>query len=222
MRIDLETSWQTLLQAEFDKPYMQALQSFLQQEQKQGQVVYPKPEEVFKALNLTPFHQVKVVILGQDPYHGPQQAHGLSFSVPQGIKLPPSLRNIYKELKADLSDYTIPAHGDLSHWAKQGVLLLNASLTVRASEAGSHQKKGWEQFTDKIIQLLSAERSHLVFILWGKYAQSKALLIDGAKHLILQSAHPSPLSAYQGFLGSKPFSKTNTYLQDQGEKPIVW
>jgi uracil-DNA glycosylase len=201
---------------------MLGLNQFLAQEKEQETIVYPTPSDVFNAFNLTPFNEVKVVILGQDPYHGANQAHGLSFSVQQGVAVPPSLKNIYKELQTDIPGFNIPSHGDLSSWAKQGVLLLNATLTVRANEPGSHQKMGWEQFTDKAIKALSAEKSGLVFILWGKYAQAKASLIDSSKHLILTAAHPSPFSAYNGFFGCKHFSKANAYLLSKGEKPINW
>jgi uracil-DNA glycosylase len=177
---------------------------------------------VFNAFKLTPFHEVKVVILGQDPYHGANQAHGLSFSVQKGVGIPPSLKNIYKELQVDIPGFNMPSHGDLSDWAKKGVLLLNATLTVRANEPGSHQKMGWEQFTDKAIEALNAKKGGLVFILWGRHAQAKASLIDSGKHLVLTAAHPSPFSAYNGFFGCKHFSKANAYLLSKGEKPINW
>lgn len=222
MPLQLPSSWLPALQAEFEKPYMLGLKAFLQQEKKQGMVVYPKGNDIFNAFNLTPFNEVKVVILGQDPYHGAQQAHGLSFSVQKGVSIPPSLQNIYKELQTDIPGFKIPNHGDLSGWAKQGVLLLNATLSVRANQAGSHQKKGWEQFTDKAIDTLSTERSGLVFMLWGRFAQAKASRIDTKKHVILTAAHPSPFSAYHGFFGCKHFSKANAYLVKKGEKPIVW
>jgi len=201
---------------------MLGLNQFLEQEYEQGTIVYPKPSDVFNAFDLTPFNEVKVVILGQDPYHGANQAHGLSFSVQKGVAIPSSLKNIYKELQADIPGFKIPAHGDLSSWAKQGVLLLNATLTVRAGEPGSHQKMGWEQFTDKAIEVLSAEKSGLVFMLWGRYAQAKASLIDPTKHVVLTAAHPSPFSAYNGFFGCTHFSKANAYLVKKGEKPIIW
>jgi uracil-DNA glycosylase len=201
---------------------MLGLNQFLAQENKQGTNVYPKPSDVFNAFNLTPFNEVKVVILGQDPYHGANQAYGLSFSVQKGVAVPPSLKNIYKELQADILGFNIPSHGDLSSWAKQGVLLLNVTLTVRANEPGSHQKMGWEQFTDNAIKALSAEKSGLVFILWGRHAQAKASLIDSGKHLVLTATHPSPFSAYNGFFGCKHFSKANAYLLTKGEKPINW
>jgi len=222
MAIALEPSWLAVLQEEFEKPYMTNLRKFLQNEKDAGQVVYPKNADIFRAFNDTPFDKVKVVILGQDPYHGPNQAHGLSFSVQKGIAIPKSLINIYKELATDIPGFTKPAHGNLEEWAKQGVLLLNATLTVRAGEAASHQKKGWEIFTDEIIHKLSEKRTGLVFILWGAYAQSKIPLIDQSKHHIIKSVHPSPLSVERGFWGSKPFSKANAYLEKEGEKPIDW
>jgi uracil-DNA glycosylase len=213
--VQLEESWKTKLKKEFEQPYFSALKAFLVEEKRNGRVIYPPGNRIFAALNTTPFDHVKVVILGQDPYHGPGQANGLCFSVNRGVKPPPSLVNIFKELNSDLHIPT-PAHGDLTKWAEQGVLLLNATLTVRAHEAGSHQGKGWETFTDRIIQTVSNEKEHMVFILWGRYAQSKRTLIDANRHLVLSSAHPSPLSAYNGFFGSKPFSKTNEYLQKEG------
>ncbi|MBV8388856.1 MAG: uracil-DNA glycosylase [Mucilaginibacter sp.] len=222
MAITLEPSWLAVLKEEFEKPYMTNLKKFLQSEKEAGQVVYPKNADIFRAFNDTPFDKVKVVILGQDPYHGPNQAHGLSFSVQKGIAIPKSLINIYKELATDIPGFIKPAHGNLEEWAKQGVLLLNATLTVRAGEAASHQKKGWEIFTDETIHRLSEKRTGLVFILWGAYAQSKIPLIDQTKHYIIKSVHPSPLSVERGFWGSKPFSKANAYLEEQGEKPIDW
>jgi len=222
MAIALEPSWLAVLQEEFEKPYMINLRKFLQSEKEAGQVVYPKNADIFRAFNDTPFDKVKVVILGQDPYHGPNQAHGLSFSVQKGIAIPKSLINIYKELATDIPGFTKPAHGNLEEWAKQGVLLLNATLTVRAGEATSHQKKGWEVFTDELIHKLSEKRTGLVFILWGAYAQSKIPLIDQNKHHIIKSVHPSPLSVERGFWGSKPFSKANAYLEKEGKKPIDW
>jgi len=222
MAANLEPGWLNLLHDEFDKPYMADLKNFLQNERNAGYTTYPKNADIFNAFNTTPLSEVKVVILGQDPYHGENQAHGLSFSVQKGIALPPSLRNIYKELQTDIPGFKIPNHGDLSGWAKQGVLLLNATLTVRANTAGSHQKKGWENFTDAVIKKLSDEKEGLVFILWGSYAQAKAQLIDTKKHHIIKSVHPSPLSAYGGFFGSKPFSKANTILEKQGKAPIDW
>ncbi|HVW95772.1 MAG TPA: uracil-DNA glycosylase [Mucilaginibacter sp.] len=222
MAVELEPSWLEVLSAEFDKDYMQKLKQFLKQEKEAGQVVYPKNGDIFNAFKHTPFDKVKVVILGQDPYHGPQQAHGLSFSVQKGIAIPRSLENIYKELTTDIPGFKKPDHGNLESWADQGVLLLNATLTVRAYSAASHQKKGWEIFTDEVIKKLSELREGLVFILWGSYAQSKIPLIDQHKHHIIKSVHPSPLSAERGFWGSKPFSKANEYLVKDGKKPIDW
>lgn len=218
----LSKDWQELLATEFDQPYMHALQNFLSAEQVQGKTLYPPADQIFTAFNLTPLKNVKVVILGQDPYHGPDQAHGLSFSVPSSIKkLPPSLKNIYKELNTDLG-LPIATTGDLTPWAKQGVLLLNAMLTVERKNAGSHQKQGWETFTNKVIELLSAHCENVVFVLWGAYAQKKEALIDTNKHLVLKGIHPSPLSAHRGFFGSKPFSSINQYLQKHGRSPIDW
>ena len=219
--IQLHDSWLTRLQPEFDQPYMQSLRDFLQKEKQQGKVIYPPGGQMFNAMNLTPFEQVKVVILGQDPYHGPNQAHGLSFSVPPGIKIPPSLRNIYKEIERDLG-IVPPNHGCLQSWAQQGVLLLNAMLSVEQANAGSHQGKGWEQFTDAIIERLSREREGVVFMLWGSYAQKKGRVIDRDRHCVLQSAHPSPLSAHRGFLGNGHFSAANAYLQKHQQTPIDW
>lgn len=222
MSVALEKSWLEVLNGEFEKDYMLKLKSFLLQEKQNGFTVYPKGNDIFNALNHTPFDKVKVVILGQDPYHGPGQAHGLSFSVQKGVVVPPSLKNMYKELATDIPDFSIPTHGNLTKWADEGVLLLNASLTVRAHEAGSHQGKGWEIFTDKIISELSARRQGVVFLLWGRFAQNKIQLIDTNKHHILKAAHPSPLSAHNGFWGSKHFSKTNEILKADGKKPIDW
>ncbi len=219
--IGLEQSWLKVLEPEFSKPYMIKLKQFLLEEKQAGKVIYPPSKLIFNALNKTPLDQVKVVILGQDPYHGPGQAMGLSFSVPSGIAIPPSLRNIYKELGTDIGMKT-PATGDLSGWASQGVLLLNATLTVRANEAGSHQKKGWELFTNTLISRLSSEREGLVFLLWGAYARAKKELINGAAHHILEAAHPSPLSAHNGFMGSRHFSKTNELLVASGREPVNW
>lgn len=213
------SQWYEKLHNEMNLPYFQELQHFVANERKQH-VVYPKEEEVFSALKITPFEKVKVIILGQDPYHGPNQAHGLSFSVNKGIKAPPSLVNIFKELNSDLG-CAIPDHGYLMHWATQGVLLLNATLTVRAGTPGSHQNKGWERFTDKIIQLISEEKEHCVFLLWGNYAKSKAPLINSKKHLVLMAAHPSPL-ARGAFFGSRHFSQTNNYLKSKHLEPIDW
>lgn len=221
MAVAIEESWLDVLKEEFEMPYMKSLKSFLKEEQSNYQV-YPPNKLLFNAFNHTPFDKVKVVILGQDPYHNIGQAHGLSFSVPEGIAIPPSLLNMYKELGTDIPGFTLPRHGNLTKWADQGVLLLNATLTVRAHQAGSHQKRGWEQFTDKAISTLSEKLTGLVFILWGAYARKKTLLIDSAKHCIITSAHPSPLSAYNGFFGSKPFSKANAYLLSTGKEPIDW
>ncbi|MBB2151300.1 uracil-DNA glycosylase [Pedobacter gandavensis] len=220
--LNLDKSWLAHLEPEFDKDYLKALQAFLLEEKEAGHEIYPQTNEVFSALNHTHFDQVKVVILGQDPYHGAGQAHGLSFSVQKGVKVPPSLKNIYKELSTDIEGFETPDHGNLTQWADQGVLLLNATLTVRAKTAGSHQKKGWEMFTDKVITELSKKRTGLIFILWGAYAQKKITLIDTTKHTVIIAPHPSPFSAYTGFFGSKPFSKTNDQLIKQGENPINW
>lgn len=222
MSAALEPGWLAVLEEEFEKDYMIKLKSFLQEEKQRGATIYPKGADIFNALNTTPFDQVKVVILGQDPYHGAGQAHGLSFSVQRGVAVPPSLKNIYKELETDIEGFKTPNHGHLTHWAEQGVLLLNATLTVRASEAGSHQNQGWEIFTDEIIKALSEKREHIVFLLWGKYAQQKAALIDQKKHYLLTAAHPSPFSAYTGFFGSKHFSKANQLLVQNNLKPIDW
>lgn len=222
MSAALEPSWLAVLEEEFEKDYMKSLKAFLMEEKEKGNLVYPKGIDIFNALNTTPFNQVKVVILGQDPYHGAGQAHGLSFSVQKGITTPPSLKNIYKELETDIEGFKTPYHGNLTHWAEQGVLLLNATLTVRASEPGSHQKRGWEIFTDEIIKALSQKSEHIVFLLWGKYAQQKAELIDAKKHYVLTAAHPSPFSAYNGFFGSKHFSKTNQLLVQNNLTPIDW
>ncbi|MBY0543630.1 MAG: uracil-DNA glycosylase [Sphingobacteriaceae bacterium] len=218
----LEPSWLRVLSDELEKPYFKELKSFLLNEQQKGFIVFPKNEDIFNAFNYTPFDQVKVVIIGQDPYHGQGQAHGLSFSVQKGITPPPSLKNIYKELANDIQDFQIPNHGDLTSWAKQGVLLLNATLTVNAHEPGSHQKRGWEKFTDHVISEISGKKTGVIFLLWGKFAQQKEELIDTTKHHVLKAAHPSPFSAYNGFLGSKPFSKTNDILKKQGLSPINW
>lgn len=219
--IKIQGSWQNLLQEEFQKPYMKDLKKFLLSESQNGKIIYPKDEEVFSALNLTPFEEVKVVIIGQDPYHGPGQAHGLCFSVKKEVPTPPSLVNIYKELQADLGIST-PNHGFLESWAKQGVLLLNNVLTVEKGKAGSHHQKGWEKFTDRIIEMLNERKENLVFILWGSPAQKKAQAVDSNKHFILKSVHPSPLSSYRGFFGSKPFSKTNQFLKSKGITEIDW
>lgn len=219
--INLHPSWLQYLEPEFKASYMQALSQFLREQKAQGKHIYPQGDKIFAALNATPLDKVKVVILGQDPYHGPDQAHGLSFSVPPGIKVPPSLKNIYKEISADL-DLPVPAHGHLQAWAEQGVLLLNSVLTVEHSKAASHQGKGWETFTDKIISVLNEQAEHTVFLLWGSYAQKKGAVIDRHKHLVLEAPHPSPLSAHRGFLGCKHFSQTNNYLQQQGKTTIDW
>jgi uracil-DNA glycosylase len=216
----IEESWKAELANEFEATYFAQLKEFLVNE-KSKFAIYPPGPQIFSAFNFTPFNEVKVVILGQDPYHGPGQAHGLCFSVPEGITQPPSLQNIFKELHNDLG-YEIPAHGNLERWAKQGVLLLNATLTVRSRQAGSHQNRGWETFTDTAIRKLSEKRSHLVFLLWGNYAIAKEALIDGSKHLILKSPHPSPFSVHRGFFGNKHFSKTNNYLKEQGIGEIDW
>lgn len=220
MDIKLEPSWKEALQREFEQPYFAELAAFVKDEYKKG-MVYPPPKQIFRAFDLTPFNNVKVVILGQDPYHGPGQANGLCFAVGESVPLPPSLQNIFKELQSDLG-IPIQRSGDLERWAAQGVLLLNATLTVRARTAGSHQNKGWEQFTDVAIKALSEGREHLVFILWGNYAKAKGAHIDRSKHLVLESPHPSPFSASSGFFGSKPFSKTNEYLKKTGQQPIDW
>ena len=220
-RIKLEAGWKQALQGEFEQLYMERLREFLRVEKAAGKVIYPPGPLIFNALNATPLKQVKVVILGQDPYHGPGQAHGLCFSVQPGVPTPPSLLNVFKELKRDLN-LDIPGHGCLQSWAEQGVLLLNTSLTVEQGNAGSHADKGWKPFTDKVIEVVSRDCEHLVFLLWGAHAQSKAKLIDATKHLILKSVHPSPLSAYKGFLGNGHFSRTNTFLQQHGLQPIDW
>jgi len=222
MPLKLEESWKGVLEAEFEKEYMKKLRSFLQSQQEQKRIIYPGNSLIFNAFNHTPFEKVKVVIIGQDPYHGANQAHGLSFSVQKGVPIPPSLQNIFKELQAEYKDFQFPKYGDLSSWADQGVLLLNATLTVEASKAGSHQNQGWEKFTDQVIRTLSEQRIGIVFLLWGKYAQAKAGLIDQNKHQVLMAAHPSPFSAYNGFFGCNHFIKTNEYLERNGEKGIDW
>lgn len=219
--VRLESSWKIHLQGEFEKEYIQALRSFIVSEKAAGKTIYPKGDEYFRAMDLTPFDQVKVVILGQDPYHGPGQAHGLSFSVRRDVKIPPSLVNMYKELEGDLG--IAPArHGFLEQWAKQGVLLLNSVLSVEHKLAASHQGRGWEEFTDHIITEINEKREHIVFILWGNYAQKKGRFIDTSRHCVLTSVHPSPLSSYRGFFGSKPFSKANEYLEEKGIEAIDW
>ncbi len=217
----LEKSWLNKLQPEFEKDYMKSLRKFLHAQANAQKIIYPEGDNYFAALNLTPLSKVKVVIIGQDPYHGPGQAHGLSFSVREGVRFPPSLQNIFKELHDDLG-VAIPQSGDLTHWAEQGVLLLNAVLTVEQGQAAAHQGKGWEQFTDQVIATLNANREHVVYLLWGSYAQKKAAFVDRTKNLVLESPHPSPLSAYRGFFGSKPFSKINKYLKAHGIKEIDW
>ncbi len=222
MSVNLEKGWLEVLEGEFEKTYMKNLKAFLQTEKQNGATVYPKGADIFNAFNHTPFEKVKVVILGQDPYHGTGQAHGLSFSVQKGVAIPPSLKNIYKELEADIPGFRTPAHGNLTKWADEGVLLLNATLTVRAHEAGSHQGKGWEIFTDTVISKLSAQREGIVFLLWGRYAQNKAELIDQQKHTVLKAAHPSPFSVHNGFFGCRHFSKANAVLEKEGRKPVDW
>ncbi len=217
----IEESWKEALQEEFGKPYFAELKAFLVEEKKKGLTIYPPGKEIFNAFNYTPFKDVKVVIIGQDPYHGVGQAHGLSFSVKKGVNPPPSLKNIFKEIQNDLG-IAPPNHGELTAWAKQGVLLLNATLTVRAKQPGSHQKKGWENFTDSVIKTLSDKKEKLVFLLWGRFAQDKAQLIDTQKHTVLTAAHPSPYSANNGFFGCKHFSKTNAVLTQHGLTPIDW
>lgn len=217
--VKIESSWKEKLTEEFGKPYFQQLTAFVREEY-QKYTIFPAGGKIFNAFDSCPFDKVKVVILGQDPYHGPKQANGLSFSVNDGVPLPPSLLNIFKELKTDLG-VERPASGNLERWAQQGVLLLNATLTVRQGAAGSHQGKGWEQFTDAVLRILSEQREGLVFILWGAYAKRKGALIDRGKHQVIESAHPSPFSA-TGFFGSKPFSKANDYLKSKGTEPIEW
>lgn len=220
MDVKIEESWKKVLGGEFDKDYFKNLSEFVKNEYKSSQV-FPPPKFIFNAFELCPFDKVKVVILGQDPYHGKGQAHGLSFSVPENIAVPPSLQNIYKEIKDDVGG-EIPNHGNLESWARQGVLLLNATLTVEANKAGSHQGSGWEEFTDAVIKKISEKKEHVVFLLWGNYARAKKELIDQKKHLVLEAAHPSPFSAYSGFFGCKHFSKTNKYLKDHGLSEIKW
>lgn len=217
----LHPSWQAVIGDELHKPYMEALRDFLKQEKAAGKIIYPPGPLIFNAFNHTPFEKVKVVIIGQDPYHGPDQAHGLSFSVPKGVDLPPSLQNIFKEIAADLN-IKMSRNGDLTTWAEQGVLLLNATLTVEQAKAGAHQNKGWEQFTDAAIAALNQHREHLVFVLWGSYAQKKGNVIDAKRHLVLKSVHPSPLSAHRGFFGNHQFSTINQYLIDHQQTPINW
>jgi uracil-DNA glycosylase len=221
MDVKIEASWKEVLAEEFKKPYFKQIAQHLKTEKEQGKIIYPPGSQIFHAFEATPFDKVKVVIIGQDPYHGPKQAHGLSFSVQQGVATPPSLINIFKELHEDVG-LPIPRHGHLENWAKQGVLLLNASLTVRAGEPMSHAKLGWEKFTNTVIEKVSDLKENIVFVLWGKFAQEKQSLIDDKKHHIIKSAHPSPLSANNGFFGSRPFSKINTFLVKKGIDPIDW
>lgn len=220
MDVQIEESWKQILSAEFEKDYFRQLTDFVRNEYR-STTVYPPGKLIFNAFNLCPFEQVKVVIIGQDPYHGPGQAHGLCFSVNDNVPFPPSLRNIFKEIQDDLGK-PIPESGNLTRWAKQGVLLLNATLTVRAHQAGSHQRRDWEEFTDAAIRALAEQREHLVFILWGAYAQKKGAFIDRSRHLVLTSVHPSPLSAHNGFFGNRHFSRANEYLQQHGQTPIEW
>jgi uracil-DNA glycosylase len=220
MDVKIESSWKSRLQSEFGQPYFQQLTDFVKNEYN-SQVVYPPGKEIFRAFDFCSFDELKVVILGQDPYHGANQANGLCFSVREGVRIPPSLVNIFKEIQADLGK-PIPSTGDLERWARQGVLLLNATLTVRASQPGSHQNKGWEAFTDAVIKKISDEKDNVVFLLWGAYAQKKGEIIDRNKHLVLMSAHPSPYSADRGFFGCRHFSKANRYLQSKGLKEIEW
>ncbi len=219
--IKLEKDWLDLLEGEFERPYMKNLKSFLQAEKEAGKIIYPANANIFNALNTTRLKDIKVVIIGQDPYHGEGQAHGLSFSVPKGVKPPPSLVNIYKEIEAEYG-YKMPRSGDLTGWAEQGVLLLNAMLTVEAGLAGSHQKKGWEEFTDAVIRAVNEKCENVVFMLWGSYAQKKGAHIDRKKHFILESVHPSPLSAHRGFLGNGHFKSANDYLEKHGKEPVDW
>lgn len=219
--IKLHPSWLSHLKDEFEKPYMQSLRQFLKTELKNGKIIYPKPSEYFAAFDYAHFDRVRVVILGQDPYHGPGQAHGLCFSVQPDVPPPPSLVNIFKELESDLG-LARSKSGSLIKWAEQGVLLLNAVLTVEDGKAASHQGKGWEQFTDRVIQVLNEKKTGLVFVLWGAYAQKKAAFVDRRSHFVIESPHPSPLSAHRGFFGTKPFSRINHYLTQKGERPIDW
>lgn len=220
MLVNIEESWRVRLQREFDMDYFKELTNFVRLEYAHG-IVYPSGGDIFRAFDCCPFDRVKVVILGQDPYHEPGQAHGLCFSVGDGVRFPPSLRNIFKEIESDLG-VGVPSSGSLLRWAEQGVLLLNATLTVRAHEAGSHQRRGWERFTDAVVRVLAEEREHVVFILWGAYAQRKCGFVDGNRHLVLTSPHPSPLSAHRGFFGNGHFSRANEYLVAYGGEPIVW
>jgi len=221
MNVKIDSSWEKHLQNEFEKPYFTDLTTFVKKEYKEG-IVYPAPKNIFRAFDLCPFEKVKVVILGQDPYHGQKQANGLAFAVDSGEAVPPSLKNIFKEIESDIGKPLVHTDGDLSRWAEQGVLLLNATLTVRVGAAGSHQTQGWELFTDAAIRALSEEREHLVFMLWGNYAKAKGAHIDRSKHLVLEAPHPSPFSAASGFFGCKHFSKANKYLISHNETPIDW
>ena len=221
VNVKIEDSWKKVLQEEFSKPYFEQIVSHIRTEKAQGKIIYPPGPAIFNAFDTTPFDNVKVVILGQDPYHGPGQAHGLCFSVQNGVPPPPSLQNMFKELHEDIG-FHIPAHGNLTNWARQGVFLLNASLTVRAGEPMSHSKIGWAQFTDTVIKKISEGKEHVVFMLWGKFAQEKRTLIDESKHLVLRAAHPSPLSAHAGFFGCRHFSKANEYLVSKGIQPVDW
>jgi uracil-DNA glycosylase len=221
MDVKIESSWKEVLQKEFSQPYFEQIGGFLKTEKAAGEIIYPPGSLIFNAFHKTPFKNVKVVLLGQDPYHNPGQAHGLSFSVPKGVAMPPSLVNIFKEIKTDLG-ISLPSHGDLEKWAEQGVLLLNASLTVRKNEPGSHSKIGWLTFTNAVIQKVSDENKDVVFILWGRFAQEKQALIDETKHAVLKAAHPSPFSADKGFFGCRHFSNTNAYLTKHGLDPIDW
>ena len=220
-KVSLEASWLQALQAEFDSDYMIQLGQLLRAEKRAGKTIYPPSAQIFSALDQTPLNNVKVVILGQDPYHGPGQAHGLCFSVPPGVRVPPSLVNIYKEIEAELG-ITMPAHGCLTGWAQQGVLLLNSVLTVERGQAGSHQGKGWERFTDRVISVVNEQRESVVFMLWGAYAQRKGVIVDRDRHCVLQAPHPSPLSAYRGFLGCGHFAAANHYLEQCDAIPIDW
>lgn len=222
MDVKIEQSWKAILQDEFRKDYFQQITDWIKTERQSGKTIYPAGQHIFNAFEQTPFDQVKVVLIGQDPYHNPGQAHGLSFSVQDGIKPPPSLANIFKEIYNDLGLRLTPDYGNLTQWAKQGVLLLNAALTVRANEPGSHAKIGWAQFTDAVIQTISVKKTNVVFLLWGRFAQEKQILIDDRKHCILKAAHPSPFSVEKGFYGCRHFSKTNEYLVKNGIDPIDW
>ena len=219
--IKLDASWLNVMGDEFDKPYMAELRQFLLEEKQKGKTIFPPGQQIFAAMDRTPFDRVKVVILGQDPYHGPGQAHGLCFSVQPGVQPPPSLINIYKEMESDLG-LTPPSHGCLNSWADKGILLLNSVLTVEARKAASHQGRGWENFTDRVIRELEEKREHLVFILWGGYARKKGSFIRRDRHLVIESPHPSPLSSYRGFFGSRPFSRTNAYLEETGQPGVEW